>query len=48
MKDFILSLTGRGKPEVMVISSIYEIQPRDEAEYAAACGRLVIMDAGLA
>ena len=44
MKDFILSLTGRGKPEVMVISSVYEIQPRDEAEYAAACGRLVIMD----
>ena len=43
-KDFILSLTGRGKPEVMVISSVYEIQPRDEAEYAAACGRLVFMD----
>ena len=44
VKDFILSLTGRGKPEVMVISSVYEIQPRDEAESAAVCGRLVIMD----
>lgn len=45
VKNFILSLTQREKPEVMVISSVYEIQSRDEAEYASACGRLVILDA---
>lgn len=44
VKNFILSLTVREKPEVMVISSVYEIQSGDEAEYAAVCGRLVILD----
>lgn len=44
VKNFILSLTAREKPEVMVISSVYEIHSRDEAEYASACGRLVILD----
>ena len=44
VKNFILSLTAREKPEVMVISSVYEIQSGDEAEYAAVCGRLVILD----
>lgn len=44
MKNFILSLTAREKPEVMVISSVYEIQSGDEADYAAVCGRLVILD----
>ncbi|MGM9739030.1 MAG: hypothetical protein ACI3ZP_00340, partial [Candidatus Cryptobacteroides sp.] len=44
VKNFILSLTAREKPEVMVISSVYEIHSRDEAEYAAVCGRLVILD----
>ncbi|MGN1220801.1 MAG: type III pantothenate kinase [Candidatus Cryptobacteroides sp.] len=44
VKNFILSLTAREKPEVMVISSVYEIHSRDEAEYSAVCGRLVILD----
>ncbi|MGM9756568.1 MAG: type III pantothenate kinase [Candidatus Cryptobacteroides sp.] len=44
VKNFILSLTEREKPEVMVISSVYEIQSRDETDYASACGRLVILD----
>lgn len=44
VKNFILSLTAREKPEVMVISSVYEIQSGDEAEYAAVCGRLIILD----
>lgn len=44
VKNFILSLTAREKPEVMVISSVYEIQSGDEADYAAVCGRLVILD----
>ena len=45
VKNFILSLTEREKPEVMVISSVYEIQSRDETDYASACGSLVILDA---
>lgn len=44
VKNFILSLTAREKPEVMVISSVYEIQSGDEADYAAVCGHLVILD----
>ena len=44
VKNFILSLTEREKPEVMVISSVYEIQSRDETDYASACGSLVILD----
>ncbi len=44
VKNFILSLIAREKPEVMVISSVYEIQSGDEADYAAVCGRLVILD----
>ena len=45
VNNFILSLTEREKPEVMVISSVYEIQSRDENDYASACGSLVILDA---
>ena len=45
VKNFILSLTEREKPEVMVISSVYEIQSQDENDYASACGSLVILDA---
>ena len=44
VRKFVLSLTETEKPAVMIISSVNEIPQQDEAEYAARCGRLVIMD----
>lgn len=43
-RDFILSLTAREKPEVMVISSVYEISRQDENMYSEECGHLVLLD----
>ncbi|MGM9736920.1 MAG: type III pantothenate kinase [Candidatus Cryptobacteroides sp.] len=44
VKNFILSLTSREKPAVMVISSVYEISKNDEQCYQKECGKLVILD----
>ena len=44
IKDFILSLTVKEKPEVMVISSVYVISQSDVALYGKECARLVILD----
>lgn len=42
--DFILSLTSKKKPEVMVISSVYEISPSDGQRFKNECTTLVILD----
>lgn len=44
ISDFILSLTEKSKPEVMVISSVYNISSRDEHSFGNECGKLVILD----
>lgn len=44
VSDFILSLTAREKPEVMVISSVYAISDADGEVYRRECGRLWILD----
>ena len=44
VKNFIVSLTSREWPEVMVISSVYEISAQDEKVYETLCGKLVILD----
>lgn len=44
IRDFILSLLKRQRPEVMVISSAYEISSSDEALYKDECRKLVILD----
>ena len=44
VKNFIVSLTYREWPEVMVISSVYEISAQDEKVYETLCGKLVILD----
>ena len=44
VRDFILSLVGNVRPEVMVISSVYEIPVEDETIYAGKCSRLLILD----
>lgn len=42
--DFILSLTAKEKPEVMVVSSVYEISPADEALFKKECSSLLLLD----
>lgn len=44
VRTFILSLIRKEKPEVMVISSAYEIPYSDQKEYASVCGKLLILD----
>ena len=44
VRDFILSLTARERPEVMVVSSVYGISAADEAVFRDACGDLLILD----
>lgn len=44
VRDFILSLTEKEKPAVMVISSVNEIAAQDEAVYSNECGHLMILD----
>lgn len=41
---FILSVTEKEKPEVMVISSVYEISPADEELFRKECTHLLILD----
>lgn len=43
-RDFILSLTVKVKPDVLVIASVYEISKRDEKVYETVCGKLLILD----
>lgn len=42
--DFILSLTAKEKPEVMVVSSVYEISRADEALMKKECNSLLLLD----
>lgn len=42
--DFILSLTVREKPEVMVVSSVYEISAADEILFRKECTSLLLLD----
>lgn len=44
MVSFILSLTDRVRPEVLVISSARDMVPSDEDRLKTCCDRLVIMD----
>ena len=44
VRNFILSLTEKERPSVMVISSVYEISQADEKVYEGVCGRLLILD----
>lgn len=44
VRNFILSLTEKEKPAVMVISSVNEITAQDEAVYSNECGHLMILD----
>ncbi len=43
--DFILSLTQREKPSVMVVSSVYPLQEADIATLQGECARLMVLDA---
>lgn len=43
--DFILSLTGKERPQVMVVSSVSPISETDEVRLAAVCGHLMVLDA---
>ena len=44
VRNFILSLVEKEHPNVMVVSSVYEIPAADEALYRKCCTRLVILD----
>jgi len=44
VRDFILSLTEKEKPDVMVISSVYSISEKDTDVFKTQCGDLVILD----
>jgi len=44
VQGFILSLVAKEKPEVMVISSVYEISASDIALFSKKCGHLLILD----
>ena len=43
--DFILSLTQKEKPAVMVISSVYPVSESDQVILQAECGHLLLLDA---
>ena len=42
--DFILSLTAKEKPEVMVISTVSTVSTADADLFSRECGRLIILD----
>lgn len=42
--DFIASITGREKPGVMVVSSVYELSPSEVKRLREECHQLVILD----
>ena len=47
MLDFILSLTARSKPEIMVLSSVRHFSPNHVQKLRESCDRLLIVDAQL-
>jgi len=44
VRSFITSLTEKEKPEIMVISSVYEISGPDEAAFRKECDKLLLLD----
>jgi len=42
--DFILSITAREKPEIMVVSTVREMTRRNESILQGECGHLILMD----
>jgi len=44
VKDFILSLVQKSKPDVMVISSVYAISEHDAEDFRSLCANLLILD----
>lgn len=42
--DFVLSLTEKEKPDVMVLSSVFPVSAEDEARLRRECPRLMILD----
>ena len=42
--DFILSLTRKEKPAVMVVASVYTVSEEDRNVLAAECGHLMLLD----
>ncbi len=44
VKDFIISLTEKVKPDVMVLSSVYNISESDTSCFRNECGHLLILD----
>ena len=42
--DFILSLTRREKPAVMVVASVYTLSEEDQKILSAECGHLMLLD----
>ncbi len=44
VKDFILSLTAREKPAVMVISSVYPLAEPDIVSLQGECAKLIVLD----
>lgn len=44
VRNFIISLTEKEKPEIMVISSVYEISGPDEAAFRKECDKLLLLD----
>ena len=44
MIDFILSITVKNKPEIMVVSSVREISANDAGKLESGCGKLLLID----
>lgn len=44
VRNFILSLTEKKKPEVMIISSVYEISRQDIEMFKKECHKLLLLD----
>lgn len=44
MMEFILSITGKEKPEVMAVASVRDISPVWEEKLRSQCGHLILLD----
>ena len=42
--EYIRNIVDREKPEVIVVSSVYDISSSDESELSALCRKLIILD----
>ena len=42
--DFILSLVGKEKPQVMVVASVYGISAADQARLSQVCNQMLLLD----